>query len=189
MPLLIDPLISFDRIDRDEMNECLVAWAHRMGPINRPTFKEPVDFGLRICGELVAVVAADSLIRPTCGFSRSDAFELSRLCAKDRALTRAAIRLWREVAMPLIVRAWGTPWAISYQNAVMHRGDLYRFDGWQRVGWSAGGADPRAAGGTVSAKRRVIWGWHADHSIRLARKQVDDVEQEDWPSWTERKAA
>lgn len=189
--LLFDPLASFDLIERDEADHALVAWQHRMGPIKRPMFNKPADYGLRFSGELVAIVTADALIRPTCDFSRSEAFELSHLCARDRALTRAVLRLWREIAMPQIVRTWKTPWAISYQNAIMHRGDLYRFDGWQRVGWSTGGSDPRAAAETVSAKKRVIWGWHADHAVRLARRQTDEAEQEEepWPAWTERRAA
>lgn len=191
MSLLIDPLASFDLIEREEANRALLAWGHRMRPINRPSFKAPIDYGLRVSGDLVALVTADTLIRPTCAFDRNEAFELSRLCAKDRALSRVVLRLWREIGMPQIVRAWGTPWAVSYQNALMHRGDLYRFDGWQRVGWSTGGCDPRAAAETVSAKRRVIWGWHVDHAIRLARRQAHEQEQEEapWPAWTERQAA
>ena len=182
---------DFGWIDREQANDALVTWRHRMGPLNRPIFAKPYDFGLFVAGQLAAVVTADTLIRPTCKFERSDAFELSRLCAADRALTRVAIRLWREVAMPEIVAAWGSTWAISYQNALMHRGDLYRFDGWQRVGWSTGGADPRAAAGTVSAKRRVIWGWHADHDVRVARRQADESEEEEkpWPAWTNAVAA
>jgi len=182
---------DFGWIDRSLANEALVTWQHRMGPLNRPIYAKPYDFGLFIAGKVAAVITADTLIRPTCGFGRADAFELSRLCASDRALSRVALRLWREVAMPEIVEAWASPWAISYQNALMHRGDLYRFDGWQRVGWSTGGADPRAAAGTVSAKKRVIWGWHADHGTRIARRQSDEAEQEDasWPAWTGARAA
>jgi hypothetical protein len=188
---LIDPLVSFDTISRDELNRCLGAWGHKMGPITRPEYRAPIDFGIRHHGELVAVVACDSLIRATCGFEREDAFEVSRLCAVRPYICRAAIRIWREFAYPDIARAWGAPWAISYQNAVMHRGDLYRFDGWQRVGWSSGGSDPRAAAGTVSAKKRVIWGWHGDHTVRANRKQADEIEREEspWPAWTERDAA
>lgn len=35
---LIDPLGSFDLIDRDEANECLDRWGHKHGPNNRPLF-------------------------------------------------------------------------------------------------------------------------------------------------------
>lgn len=158
--LLIDPLGSFDLISRDDANECLVRWGHKMGPLNRPLFRSPIDFGLREKGELLAVATADTLIRPTCGLDRFQAFELSRLCAAAPRLNRAMLRLWTEIGFPEIVRAWGTPWAISYQDATQHSGNLYRFDGWVRLGYSTGGSDPRALPSTVTARRRVIWGWH-----------------------------
>lgn len=174
MGLLIDPFISFDLIDRDQMNHHLVEWEHQHGAINRPTYKEPIDFALRIDGRPVAVIAADSLIRETCDLTRNDAFELSRLCSAPghRGISSLAMRMWRAFAYTAIVRAWNTPWVISYQDATRHVGNLYRYDGWLILGYSSGGADPRAAEGTVTARKRVIWGWHADADARAARREV-----------------
>lgn len=166
--MLIDPMVSLDRIDRDEANRCLVAWGHRMGPILRPEYRAPADYGLRHHGELVAVVCNDSLIRDTCQLSRSTAFELSRLCAVREHICRAMLRMWREFVFPDLARSWGTPWALSYQNAAMHNGDLYRFDGWVKLDSTSGGGDPRAVERTVSGGRRNIWGWHADAGERIA---------------------
>jgi hypothetical protein len=169
MPLLIDPLASFDLIDREEANECLERWGHKMGPLNRPLFRAPIDYGLRQKGELLAVACSDTLIRPTCDFTRHDAFELSRLCAAAPRLNRLMLRLWTEIGYPEIVRTWGTRWAISYQDATQHTGNLYRFDGWARLRYTTGGADPRALETTKSARRRWIWAWHSSAAQRSAR--------------------
>lgn len=184
----IEPLISFDLIGRDEANDCLERWGHRMGPINRPIFRAPMDFGLREMGELQGVICCDTLIRETCGFTRRDAFELSRMCAAAPRINRALIRLFTEFAFPAVTRAWGTPWAISYQNAKMHRGDLYRFDGWLRLRETCGGADPRAAKSTVSAQKRVIWGWHPSSAVRAA-KAVEMAKADDERKQRRRRAA
>lgn len=55
-------------------------------------------------------------------------------------MTRVALRLWREVA-PV---AWGSAYwpvdaLVSYANAIRHKGDIYRFDGWEKVGDVRGG--------------------------------------------------
>lgn len=167
MGLLIDPLGSFDLIGRDEANECLERWGHKHGPNNRPLYRAPIDFGLRRKSELIAVATADTLIRPTCGMTRLTGFELSRLCAAAPRASRLMLRLWTELAYPEIVRAWGTPWAISYQDATQHTGNLYRFDGWLRLKYTQGGSDPRALATTKNARKRWIWGWHSSERERL----------------------
>lgn len=177
---VIAPFLSFDAIDRDEMNGLLTAWKHRMGPIQRPIYKRPIDFALRLHGAPVAVVAADTLIRDTCDLTRADAFELSRLCAdpKHRALCSIAMRLWRQFAYPVIRDAWKAPWVISYQdNASQHGGNLYRYDGWLILGYSSSGNDPRARDATAKVRRKVIWGWNADAAAMRARSAPER------PSW------
>lgn len=187
MALLIDPLFGFDRIDRDELNDCLVRWGHRMGPINRPEYTPPIDFVLRENGEPISVIAADTLIRDTCNFTRADAFEMSRMCAapERRGLSSLMMRMWRAFAYPLIVDAWKAPWVVSYQDAVRHTGNLYRFDGWLVVGYSASGSDPRALPGTATVKRKVIWGWSGEAAAMAARRKLEIKK----PKWAERIAA
>ena len=171
----LSPLISFDAITRDELNACLIAWDHKMGPLNRPSFREGRAHGLRHDGVLVAVTATEQMIpAATAGLSRDDAFELARVCAARPDLCRVAVRLWREFVFPSISRSWGMPWAISYQDAALHSGGLYRFDGWERIGYSSSGTDTRGEGPARKGRRKVIWGWHSDlatrrlHSERLA---------------------
>jgi hypothetical protein len=184
MPLLVDPFLSFDTISRDEMNRCLEAWAHRMGAIRRPEYRAPIDFVLRHHGKPLVVVGCDTLIRDNIAaqFDRSCAFELSRLCSDPEhyGLCSLAMRLWRAFAYPVIVRSWGTPWAISYQDAASAKnGNLYRFDGWVKLGYSNSGVDPRARPGTASVRQKVIWGWSADSAAMQERRKNPPKE----PSW------
>lgn len=77
MTLTIFPAVRFCQIGRGALNERLLAWGHRMGPVRRPT--GGWSHGLFHDDELVAVVATDSLIRPrVAGLTRQEAIELSR---------------------------------------------------------------------------------------------------------------
>ena len=166
--LLIDPLVSFDAIDLGELNRCLIAWGHKMGPWNRPQFRAPAFHGMRHNGALVAVTATDQLIRETAGgLSRDDAIELGRVCAARPDLCRVALRLWREFVFPAVCRSRGCNWAISYQDAVEHTGNLYRFDGWVPLGASRSGTDARSG---RKGRSKIIWGWCVDPAERQARR-------------------
>lgn len=188
--MFLQPLVSFDAISRDELNDCLDRWAHKMGPLNRPSFREGRAHGLRHDGVLVAVTATEQMIpAATAGLTRDQALELARVCAARPDLCRVALRLWREFVFGAITRSWGTPWAISYQDAVEHTGNLYRHDGWVRMGYSASGTDTRGRGDKRQGRKKVIWGWHADPLVRAAARHREcDIE---WPKWAsdERKAA
>lgn len=165
--LLFPPLVSFDSVTLAELNRCLVAWGHKMGPWERPNYGTARFHGLRHDGELVAVTAADSLIKPTCaGLYRTEAFELGRVCAIREHLNRAALRIWREFVFPALCQERGFAWVVSYQDAVLHSGDLYRFDGWVRLGVSRSGTDKRRG---KRGRSKVIWGWHADPAVRAER--------------------
>jgi antitoxin VapB len=166
--MLFGPLISFDAISREELNKCLVEWQHKMGPWERPNYGCEAFHGLRHSGELVAVTAAARLIPDaTAGLTRDDAFELGRLCAVRPDLNRVALRLWREFVFPPMCRVHGWTWAISYQDAVLHSGNLYRFDGWVRIGFSSSGPDARSG---KRGRRKVIWGWSPKLADRSARQ-------------------
>lgn len=165
--MLVDPLVSFDTIRKAELNACLVAWQHKMGPWERPPFREWF-YGLRHQGELVAVCAAGELIKePVAGMRRSEALELGRLCAARPGLNRVALRLWREFVFPSICEAHGFTWAISYQDAAQHNGDLYRFDGWIRLGRSRSGTDARSG---AIGRDKYIWGWCESIEQRAAAR-------------------
>lgn len=187
MALLIEPWVSFDLIERDEVNYCLDKWGHRHGELHRPIFASPIDYGLRERGNLTAIITADTLIRATQGYTRAEAFEISRICADRPGLCSTVLRLWKQFAYPAIRRAWGTPWVISYQDATQHTGDLYRRNSFALIGYSSGGRDPRAALGTANVRRRLIWGWTDDrNALNAKRERVrKDRKEKPWPTWTE----
>ena len=167
---LFDPLISFDPIGLEELNWCLEQWGHRMGALNRPTPTRA--HGLRHNGRLVAVTATDHLMAAAVkGLARSDAIELSRVCAERPDLCRVAVRLWREFVFPTTGRAW----AISYQDAVIHGGNLYRFDGWVRLGFSHSGKDTRTG---RPGRDKYVWAWNADPAIRAASVDLSPKRRE-----------
>ncbi len=174
-PSFLTPLITFDAIDQDELNACLVAWEHKMGPLHRPRYGIIGGaHGLRHEGRLVAVVATEKMIAAeTCGISRDKGFELVRVCAERPGLCRVAVRLWREFVFPGFAAAGGFTWAISYQDAVQHKGDLYRNDGWVRLGSTSSGTDKRGREGTRHGRRKVVWGWTADEQLMIEARRRD----------------
>ena len=115
------------------------------------------------------MAGTDRLIRErVAGFRWDETIELSRLCAARSDLTRVALRLWRSFVFPSICSASGHGWAVSYQDAAIHTGNLYRFDGWVIVGRSHSGTDGRTA---RRGRRKVIWGWCDDEEQRRARTE------------------
>src|SRR5271154_2656092 len=110
------PLVTFDEIPLERANECLVAWLHKMGPINRPNFGGETSHGLSYQGELVAITTTSSLISANVAnrddLTRANTIELSRLCSSSPHLCRVALRLWRE----FVFRPLKYQFAISYQD-------------------------------------------------------------------------
>lgn len=164
---LLDPLVSFDTISLSEANSALVAWGHKMGAVERPEGFGCGAHGLRHAGRLVAVTTWHTLIRKNGAgldfLPRATTAELSRVCAERPDLCRVALRLWREFVFPALGEARGHIWAISYQDAALHTGNLYRFDGWVPLALSSSGTDQRSG---KSGRRKVVWGWRADEMQR-----------------------
>ena len=84
--------------------------------------------------------------------NRDNTIELSRLCASRGGLCRVALRLWREFVFP----AMGYEFAVSYQDADLHNGNTYRFDGWERVGRARSGTDTRSG---RPGRDKWVWVW------------------------------
>lgn len=150
------PVVTFEPIELAQANRYLVAWGHKMGPLERGN-QVGEHFALVHEGEPVAVAMVSSLIRECVGgglshLTRENSMELSRLCAVRSGLCRVALRLWREFVFPQL----GVAHAISYQDADMHNGNTYRFDGWQRAGFSSSGTDSRSG---RRGRRKWIWVW------------------------------
>lgn len=126
------PLCSFEEIDLKDANACLVVWGHKMGELRRGN-QDAWCQALFFAGRPVAVTTASYLISANVGgglshLTRDNTVELSRLCAERSGLCRVALRLWREFVFPSL----GFEFAMSYQDADLHNGNTYRFDGWRR---------------------------------------------------------
>jgi hypothetical protein len=93
---------------------------------------------------------------------------LARLCSDPeyRWATRVCLRLWRETAARCWegqydkpAGTWPVKALVSYSNAIRHKGDLYRFDGWRRVGDVKGST----GGGTWTRNKKMepktVWAY------------------------------
>lgn len=166
---LLPPTVAFDTVDLDDLNRCLIAWGHKMGPWTRPDYGDQWLHGLRHDGRLVAVTASCGLMTPRCaaGLSRAEAFELGRVCAIAPDWCRVAVRLWRLTVYPALCVARGYQWAVSYQDAMLHSGNLYRHDGWARIAFARGSSSTDQRTGR-KGRDKWIWGWHQDPASRRA---------------------
>jgi len=160
--LLEMPIAGVYPIEVDEANARLVGWEHKLGPCNRPFRQEA--YGLEVGGDLVAVAISASIVNgPVAGYQRGQVVELARLGAANRWANRVMLRLWRETCAQLW-DCWPVEAAVSYSHNALHGGDLYRFDGWERVRTDAGSS----GGGLWSRKReqgdavygkKTLWVW------------------------------
>lgn len=138
-PRLFDaPMVSLTVATVAEVNELLIAWGHRLGSCNRPFTQ--MGYVLLRDGEPISVAMSASTVGTTSGgWSRQECVELARLCSApgEAWATRVMIRLWREVCGPRWPD-WPVKAAVSYQQNVHYTGNIYRFDGWQRVSEDCG---------------------------------------------------
>lgn len=151
------PLATFDAISLHEANRLLQSWGHRMGALERGNSAALHCHALLVAGKPVGLACTSSLIREHVGgglahLTRANAIELSRLCAAEPWACRVVLRLWRELVFPGL----GAAVAISYQDADLHTGNTYRFDGWRRAGFSHSGKDSRTG---RQGRNKYIWVW------------------------------
>jgi hypothetical protein len=149
------PIASFTECSLSQANELLVAWGHKMGPLARGN-QGAWCHALMHEDAPVAVTTTSYLIAPRVGgaahLTRENTIELSRLCAARSGLCRVALRLWREFVFPSL----GFDHAISYQDADLHNGATYRFDGWTRISYSRSGTDTRSG---RPGRNKWVWQW------------------------------
>lgn len=131
-PLSVLPVMTVVDIELAHANELLVRWEHPLGACNRPFGS--MSHALCVEGEPVAVTVAASTVSSTvAGFTRKQVVELARI---GRGLDapwamRPMVRLWRAV-LAHRWSYWPVQAAISYAIPGTP-GDIYRFDGWERV--------------------------------------------------------
>lgn len=153
---MADRVASLDAIALPDANTLLALWGHRIGPIARPM---GILGAHALCGrhgEPVGVAITATLIRervaglPSHG--RHNTCELARVCASRPHICRPLVRLWREFVLPTLPYRYG----VSYQDAGLHVGDLYRHDGWTRCAYSHSGTDSRSG---RRGRNKWIWLW------------------------------
>jgi hypothetical protein len=165
-PALIATLAGLTAVPRELGNDLLSRWGHYLGPCRRPFGSEA--WVLELAGRPVSVAVSASIVSATvAGYERCQVVELARLCSAPdyRWATRPMLRLWREIAAPAW-RYWPVRAAVAYSANGRHPGDIYRFDGWERVRGDAG--NPCGPGATWSRKRaaddpahgpKTLWLW------------------------------
>lgn len=162
-PRLFDsPLSGVYPVEMDEANYMLCAWGHKLGPCKRPFGQE--GYCLEVAGKPVAVAVSASIVHgPVAGYDLKQVVELARLAAGERWACRVMIRLWREACAKLWPH-WPVQAAVSYSHNAMHSGNLYRFDGWEKIredcGSSGGGAWSRKRyAGDAHHGKKTLWLW------------------------------
>jgi len=161
---LFAALAGVERYDLATANGLLVEWGHRLGPCERPFRSEA--YALTVEGKPVAVAISASAVSAVVGdYRRNEVVELARLCAHPSCpwANRVLLRLWREVCAPRWA-SWTPQAAVSYSQNAHHTGDLYRFDGWEKVrencGSTGGGTwSTRRAADAPVAGRKTLWAW------------------------------
>lgn len=171
-PLTLEP------VSRPYGDELLSKWAHYLGPCNRPFGVE--HWILTVEGEPVSLAVSASIVSASVAryehdyegnlqvverWVRGEVVELARLASAPGAswATRPMLRLWREVCARRWPY-WSAKVAIAYSANARHKGDIYRFDGWEKLtesaGSSGGGAWSRKRYATDAAYgRKTLWLW------------------------------
>jgi hypothetical protein len=146
-PRLLDvPMVSLTVIEPDEANGLFVAWGHRLGACNRPFTQ--MGYALLLDGEPISAAMSASTVGATSGgYPRQEVVELARLCSRPHFAwsTRVMIRLWRAVCAPRWPD-WPIIAAVSYQQNAHYTGNIYRFDGWEKVDGDCGASTQRNHG-------------------------------------------
>lgn len=164
--LFAQSIVSIDECTRADANDLLTEWAHPLGPCNRPFRTE--NWTLTVRGEPVAVMVTAGIVSPTVEqHRRTECIELARIARAPEAdwVLRPALRIWRAV-LALEWQGW-SPIRAAYSYALPGTpGELYRFDGWERigerrparVGATSGWSKPSKADAIADGKK-TLWRW------------------------------
>ena len=140
------PISLLYPISIEEANDFLVRVDHKLGPDDRPFGQEA--YGFKVRNNLVSVAMSGSIVGSTsAGYPMKQVVELTRLASTEKWMNRVMLRLWRELCGPRWAY-WPVKAAVSYSHNAMHRGDIYRFDGWEKVTETAG-----SSGGGLGRRR------------------------------------
>lgn len=120
-------------VDGGFADELLTSWDHPLGECNRPFGRQ--DFVFDLDGYPIALATSASTVSKTvAGFTRYQVTELARIARHPDHphILRVMLRLWRCYCAQRWPY-WPVSAAVSYAMPGT-TGDIYRFDGWERVG-------------------------------------------------------
>jgi hypothetical protein len=155
-----DPIYFGDMPIKDA-NRLLELWDHPLGPCRRPYGMEA--WGLAVDGVAVSVTISASTVSTTVeGMRRQQLVDLARIARHPDhpGVLRAMLRLWRDY-LAQRWHYWPVDAAVCYALPGK-TGNLYRFDGWQKVGQrppSGGGGtwSRRPAANALADGRKTLW--------------------------------
>lgn len=156
------PILGVSACHLDDANRLLEMWRHPLGPCERPFRSDAWTFDLE--GEPIACAISASTVSATvAGIPRQEVVELARIARHPEHpfILRVMLRLWR-VYLARSWPLWNVGTAVSYAIPGTP-GDLYRFDGWERIGQmkrSQGGGTwtkPDPAASLIGDGKKTLW--------------------------------
>lgn len=165
------PVVGMRAASRADADELLDRWAHPLGPCRRPFGRQ--DWLLEVDGEPIALATSASTVsRTVAGFARGQVVELARIARAPEhpGALRVALRLWRDHLAQRWPH-WPVEAAVSY-GMPGTKGDIYRFDGWERVavirpsGGSGTWTRARPAVNDIGDGKKTLWVWRYGVSHR-----------------------
>lgn len=165
--LFVEPMVALMPVDMATANDLLIRWGHRLGTVNRPSRQEA--FVLESHGRAVSLATSGIIMsNEVAGYQREEVIELSRLCTDpaESWATRVMLRLWRTHCAPAW-SCWEVHAAVFYSQNSQHKGDVYRFDGWEKIREDAGMTSPRGTSPKTRNRyatpealgKKTLWLW------------------------------
>jgi hypothetical protein len=204
LALRLSPVVAFYQVEIGEAEELLIAWRHPLHlpddehPAGRP-YTRPfgsMAFVMEDRGrQAAAVVLASTVNASVCklrGWHRYNTVDLARIARspdrRDTQCLRAVLRIARDYLAPLwlgIYPKWdarsaalcGQPQieALSSTSLPGTPGQLYRFDGFERIrvskGAKGGGHQRPSAANAIADGARGLWVYRYPQPVTAARAQ------------------
>jgi hypothetical protein len=168
------PLVAFYEIDKTTAVEHLIAWRHPLH-LDGEDFTRPfgrIAFAMEDRGRHAAVVILASTINAsvdkTRGLHRYNCVDMARIARsndrRDRYCLRSVLRITREYLVQEWAERyprWSSIAAVTSTSLPGTPGQMYKFDGWEKVrtstGAKGGGHQRPSAANAIADGARGLW--------------------------------